>query len=48
MQTAFGEAFDEGIGADRAIHCLLAGDIQPPVYAFMDFSLKALRSSLDI
>ena len=47
IQTALGEALDKGIGADRAIHCLLARGIEPPVYALMDFSLKASRRSLD-
>ena len=47
IQATLGEALDKGIGADRAIHCLIAGDIKPLVYAFMDFSLKASRRSLD-
>ena len=39
IQTALGEAFDEGIGADRAIHRYRVLNIQPLVYAFIDRAL---------
>ena len=39
IQTALGEAFDEGIGADRAIHREHVLNIQPLVYAFIDLPL---------
>ena len=47
VQTTLGEALNEGIGADRAIHYLLAGAIKPPVYAVMQFFLKAKHSDPD-
>ena len=45
IQTALGEALDKGIGADRAIHWLLAGCIESPVYALLCISLKAMRGT---
>ena len=47
IETTLGEALDKGIGTDGAIHYLLAVGIKPPVYAFMDFSLKPKRETLD-
>ena len=39
IQTALAEALDKGIGADRAIHKLLSGNIKLPVYAHMGVAL---------